>query len=41
MSDVVAAGTVTDLGTDLRRRVTSLGEAIQAHVAPGMHLHFA
>ena len=33
MSEVVA--------TDLGRRVTSLGEAIQAHVAPGMHLHFA
>lgn len=41
MSDVVATGTVTHLGTDLGRRVTSLGEAIQAHVAPGMHLHFA
>src|SRR3954469_17362501 len=37
MSDVVA----TRIVTDLRRRVTSLGEAIQAHVAPGMHLHFA
>src|SRR5215468_558264 len=33
MSDVVATG--------IGRRVTSLGEAIQAHVAPGMHLHFA
>jgi acyl CoA:acetate/3-ketoacid CoA transferase alpha subunit len=37
MSDVVATRTVTGLG----RRVTALGEAIQAHVAPGMHLHFA
>jgi acyl CoA:acetate/3-ketoacid CoA transferase alpha subunit len=37
MSDVVVTGIVTGLG----RRVTSLGEAIQAHVAPGMHLHFA
>src|SRR5215468_5512946 len=33
MSDVVVTGT--------GRRVTSLAEAIQAHVAPGMHLHFA
>jgi acyl CoA:acetate/3-ketoacid CoA transferase alpha subunit len=33
MSDVVATG--------IARRVTSLADAIHAHVAPGMHLHFA
>lgn len=33
MSDVVATG--------IARRVTSLADAVHAHVAPGMHLHFA